>query len=111
MISPTTEREDPAIPQQQRTFRWQDLVEAQRRSGLDVTTFFRDRRIDRQRFYLWRQRFQKQTREAGAFLELVPSSRNEASGVRLRLEPVLSIEVDRGFDPGTLRQVVSALRA
>ena len=39
------------MTQQQRITYWQDLVEAQRRSGLDVTTFCRDRRIDRQRFY------------------------------------------------------------
>lgn len=99
------------MTQQQRSTYWQDLVEAQSQSGEDVTTFCRDRRINRQRFYLWRQRFQKPTGEAGVFLELVPSSGSEESGVRLRLHQGLSIELDRGFDPATLQQVLTALRA
>lgn len=99
------------MTQQQRTTYWQDLVEAQSHSGLDATTFCRDRRINRQRFYLWRQRFQKQPVAAGAFLELVPSSRSGESGVRLRLDQGLSIDLDRGFDPATLQQVLATLRA
>ena len=99
------------MTQKQRVAYWQDLVEAQSQSGLDVTTFCRDRRINRQRFYLWRQRFQKPTGEAGAFLELVPSSRSGESGVRLRLDQHLSIELDRGFDAVTLQQVLTTLRA
>lgn len=39
MILPITEREGPAMTQQQRIAYWQDLVEAQSQSGLDVTTF------------------------------------------------------------------------
>jgi hypothetical protein len=99
------------MTQQQRVAYWQDLVEAQNRSGLDVTTFCRHRRINRQRFYLWRQRFQNQTTSASTFLELVSASSISESGVRLRLDPGLAIELDRNFDPTTLRQVVSALRA
>jgi hypothetical protein len=99
------------MTQQQRSTYWQELVEAQSQSGLDVTTFCRDRRINRQRFYLWRQRFQKPGAEPEAFLELVPSSRSGESGVRLHLNQSLSIELDRGFDPATLQQVLTALRA
>jgi hypothetical protein len=97
------------MTQQQRITYWQDLVEAQSQSGQDVTTFCQGRRINRQRFYLWRQRFQKRTMEAGPFLELVPSSRDGESGVRLRLDQRLSVELDRGFDPATLREVLTTL--
>jgi hypothetical protein len=99
------------MTQEQRVAYWQDLVHAHRRSGLDVTSFCRDHQINRQRFYLWRQRVQTQAKEAGAFLELVPSSRSGESGIRLRLDPSLSIELDRGFDPATLKQVLAALQA
>jgi hypothetical protein len=97
----------------QRVTYWQDLVNEQSHSGLDVTSFCRDHQINRQRFYLWRQRFQTQVQipMTGAFLELVPSSRSVESGIRLRLDPSLSIELDRGFDPATLKQVLAALRA
>jgi hypothetical protein len=98
------------MTQQQRSTSWQELVEAQSQSGLDVTTFCRDRRINRQRFYLWRQRFQKQITEPEAFLELVPSSRSGESGVHLRLNQSLSIDLDRGFDPTTLQQALRALQ-
>jgi hypothetical protein len=98
------------MTQQQCSTYWQELVEAQSQSGLDVTTFCRDRRINRQRFYLWRQRFQKQNAESDAFLELVPSSRSGESGVHLRLNQNLSIELDRGFDPTTLQQALLALQ-
>ena len=98
------------MTQKQREAHWQDLVEAQSRSGVDVTTFCRDRRINRQRFYFWRQRFQKQAPVTDAFLELVPASRKGDSGVRLFLDQSLSIELDRGFDPVTLQQVVTILR-
>ena len=101
------------MTQKQRITYWQDLVKAHSRSGLDVTSFCRDHQINRQRFYLWRQRFQTQaqTPMTDAFLELVPSSRSGESGIRLRLDPSLSIELDRGFDPATLQQVLVALRA
>lgn len=98
------------MTQHQRTTYWQDLVEAQSQSGQDVTTFCRDRRINRQRFYLWRQRFQKPTTGTGAFLELFPAPKNAESGVHLHLDQGLSIELDRGFDPVTLQQVLATLR-
>lgn len=101
------------MTQKQRITYWQDLVQAHRRSGLDVTSFCRDQEINRQRFYLWRQRFQTQaqTPMTDAFLELVPSSRSGESGIRLRFDPSLSVELDRGFDPATLQQALAALRA
>jgi transposase-like protein len=101
------------MTKQQRTTYWQDLVNEHSRSGLSVTSFCQDHQINPQRFYLWRQRFQAQaqTPMTGAFLELVPSSRSGESGIRLRLDPGLSIELDRGFDPATLKQVLAALRA
>jgi hypothetical protein len=100
------------MTQEQRATYWQNLVNAHSRSSLSVTDFCRDHQIKRQRFYLWRQRFQSQSNPpvTGAFLELVPSSNKGESGIRLRIDQGLSIELDRGFDPSTLSQVISILK-
>jgi transposase-like protein len=92
---------------------WQKVVKEQVQSSLSVTDFCRDQQINPQRFYLWRQRFQSQSTSpgTGAFLELVPSSKNGESGIRLRIDQSLSIELDCGFDPATLRQVISVVKA
>jgi transposase-like protein len=91
---------------------WQKLVREQARSNLSVSDFCRDHQIDRQRFYLWRQRFNSQSSVSGtgAFLELVPSSKNKESGIRLKVDQGLSIELDYDFNPSTLRQVISLLK-
>ena len=80
---------------------WQKLVKEQAQSSLSVTDFCRDHQINPQRFYLWRQRFNSPSPASGtgAFLELVPSSKDSGSGIRLRVNQELSIELDRGFDP------------
>ncbi len=100
------------MTKEERITYWQKLVKEQAQSSLSVTDFCRDHQINRQRFYLWRQRFQSQSPASvtGAFLELVPSSKNGESGIRLRVDPGLSIELDCGFDPATLRQVISVVK-
>ena len=89
------------MTQEQRASYWQDLINRHSRSSLSVTDFCRDHQINRQRFYRWRQRFQSQSTGpvTGAFLELVPTSKNGESGIRLRIEQGLSVELDCGFDP------------
>lgn len=91
---------------------WQKLVKEQAQSSLSVTDFCRDHQINPQRFYLWRQRFNSQSpaSRTGAFLELVSSSKDGGSGIRLRMDQGVSIELDCHFDPATLRQVISILR-
>ena len=97
----------------ERVSNWQKLVKEQAQSNLRVGDFCRDHQINPQRFYLWRQRFNSQSPASGtgAFLELVPSSKNKKeSGIRLKVDHGLSIELDCGFDPSTLRQVISLLK-
>lgn len=100
------------MTQEQRATYWQNLINAHSRSSLSVTEFCRDHQINRQRFYIWRQRFKSQPHApvTGAFLELVASSKNGESGIRLRMDQDMAIELDNGFDPATLRQVISVLR-
>ena len=91
---------------------WKKLVKEHGQSQLSVTDFCRNHRINPQRFYVWRKRFQSQptTPNPGAFLELVPTSKKTESGIRLRMESGMSIELDCQFDSVTLRQVISILR-
>lgn len=100
------------MTQEQRITYWQKLIKAHHQSNQTVTDFCQDRQINRQRFYLWRQRFQSQPQApvSGGFLELVPSPKNRESGLRLRIDPDLAIELDCGFDPSTLGQVISLLK-
>lgn len=97
---------------EERKTHWKKLVKEHGQSQLSVTDFCRNQRINPQRFYLWRKRFQSQptVSNTSAFLELVPTSKNTGSGIRLRMESGVSIELDCHFDPATLRQVISILR-
>jgi putative transposase len=96
----------------ERVSNWQKLIKEQAQSNLSVGEFCQDHQINCQRFYLWRQRFNSQSPASGtgAFLELVPSSKNKESGIRLQVDHGLSIELDCSFDPSTLRQVISLLK-
>lgn len=100
------------MTKEERVADWQRLVKEHARSSLSVTDFCRDHQINCQRFYLWRQRFKSQSTASvtGAFLELVPSSKKGESGIRLRVDQRISIELDCGFDPSTLRQVISVVK-
>ena len=100
------------MTKEERATYWHKLVKEHALSSLSVTDFCQDRRINRQRFYLWRQRFNSPSTApgTGAFLELVSSSKNGESGIRLRVDQGLSIELDCGFDPATLRQIISVVK-
>jgi transposase-like protein len=100
------------MTKEERVAYWHKLVKEHAQSSLSVTDFCRDHQINSQRFYLWRQRFNLQSTApiTGAFLELVPSSKNGESGIRLQVDQGISIELDCGFDSSTLRQVISVVK-
>jgi len=96
---------------EQRTF-WRRILAKQAESNLSATAFCRRHRLNLRQFCRWRRRLQSEQTEqtiAPGFLELVPYSPRGHSGIRIRLGPELSIEVDRDFDPSTLRAVVNSL--
>jgi transposase-like protein len=100
------------MTKEERTTYWQKLIQAQAESGLSAAAFCKDHQINPQRFYFWRRRFKNESdaSEGGAFFELVPSSKIQTSGVHIRLDERLSIELERYFDPYTLRNAINALR-
>jgi transposase-like protein len=96
---------------QERSTSWRRVVAEQAESTLSAAAFCRERKISLLQFYQWRRRFRNQQSEGRStgFVELLPCSQDQQSGIRLRLGEELAIEVDRGFDPLTLRAVLDAI--
>jgi len=91
---------------------WRRLVAQQAASTLSASAFCREEQISLNQFYRWRSRLRRekgQQESSVGFLELVVSPRQSESGVRLRFGDSLWIEVERGFDPVTLRAVIEAI--
>jgi transposase-like protein len=90
---------------------WRRLVAKQGESGLKAADFCREHKINLQQFYRWRRRFRNEESKSvsDGFVELVPCLTEPDSGVRIRLGDTLSIEVERGFDPVTLRAVIETI--
>jgi hypothetical protein len=99
------------MTKEERVTRWQGLVQAQGRSGMSAVAFCKENQINLHGFYAWRRRFKKISgpKATGAFVELFPSSDIRETGIRIRLDGRLSIELDRDFDPHTLRNAIDAL--
>ena len=94
----------------ERRAHWRAIIENQATSGMSITAYCRDAQIKPSYFYTWRRRLKKQQPCSGGFLELIPGRLTEAaSGVRIHLGAKLVIEMERGFDPLTLRAVVETL--
>jgi hypothetical protein len=96
---------------------WEQTVAEQAASGLSAAAFCRDRSVAPALFYQWRRRLRGDTAEASAaaaagFVEMVAGSGpgSRGSGVALRLGEGLTVALERGFDEGTLRRVMAALR-
>jgi hypothetical protein len=90
---------------------WKQIVDEQAQSGLSAPSFCREHNLKVSQFYGWRRRFKNPPpmRSTEGFMELIPSSKDSASGIRIRLSRDLSIEVERGFDPITLQAVIHTL--
>jgi len=99
------------MPRESRRVYWRRLVTKQAESGLKPATFCREHQINLNLFYRWRRRFRNEQPQgvSAGFVELVPCVTEPASGLRIRLGETVSIEVDRGFDPVTLRAVIEAI--
>ena len=97
--------------EERRTY-WETLVDEQIQSGLSASEFCIQRDLKLAQFYRWRRRFTQPppVGSSDGFIQLIPSLKNSKSGIRIRLVNDISIEVERDFDPVTLRAVIHALR-
>jgi hypothetical protein len=88
---------------------WRALIEKHAESGLSAVAFCKEQNINPQRFYYWRKHLNRDSLHT-EFIRLVPTSaKATCSGVRILLDHGVHVEVDRGFDPLTLREIVDAL--
>jgi hypothetical protein len=87
---------------------WRALVEKHAESGMSAAAFCKEQRIKLQQFHSWRRRFRQDT-STGEFIRLVPTSKTSGSGIRIHLNHGIAVEVDKGFDPVTLRETIDAL--
>ena len=90
---------------------WRTIIEKQAVSGKSAAAFCRDHKIIIHQFYWWRGRFRKEKSQGkgSGFVQLVPVSKSQHSGVRIHLKNGMTIEVEQGFDPPTLRSVIDAI--
>jgi hypothetical protein len=94
----------------ERRTHWRTIIENQAASGMSIAAYCRDAQIRPSYFYTWRRRLREQQPCTGGFLELIPGRlTGAASGIRIYLGARLAIEVERGFDPFTLRAAVETL--
>ena len=94
----------------ERRAHWRAIIENQTTSGMSIAAYCRDAQIKPSYFYTWRRRLREQQPCSGGFLEVIPGRLTDAaSGIRIRMGAKLAIEVERGFDPFTLRAVVETL--
>ncbi len=95
----------------ERRAHWQAIVNGQAASGISAAAYCRESRINLHLFYSWRRRFKEAPcTDAGGFIELRSSSfLGNDTGICIRLDAGLCIEVARGFDPATLCAVIDTL--
>jgi len=99
------------MTREERRSYWQHIVEEQALSGLEASVYCRKHKIKIPQFYRWRSKFQDVPHEepTAAFIQLIPGESSQDSGIRVKIFNELIIEVDRGFDPLTLRTAVETL--
>ena len=99
------------MTREERRSHWHHIVEEQALSGLDASVFCRKHKIKIPQFYRWRRKFQdiKHEESTTAFIQLIPEESNPESGIRVRIFENVFIEIDKSFDPVTLRAAVEAL--
>jgi hypothetical protein len=102
------------MSREERTAYWRGLVDQQAKSGKTAACFCRAHHLKVEQFYRWRRRFRRQRQDndkTEGFLQLIPASKqlSQHSGIRLHFSPALYIELERGFDPDTLRTAIDVL--
>lgn len=97
--------------------RWQQRIEAWKASGQSQRAFCVEQGLGLATFARWRGIFKLNERDGDSTPQATPVfvpvtvRDSERSGIRVVLEDGLHIEVNTGFDPRLLHQVVQVLRA
>ena len=103
------------MTKEERHSHWQEIIDRQRTSGMTIAAYCRDIQIKSSYFYTIRRRLKERESAAGGFLELRPgkmsASTATSSGIHIRIAGNLYLDVERGFDPFTLRLVIETLNS
>lgn len=98
------------MPRKERESYWRNLIEQQSASSLSIAAFCRKNNINQWGFYRWRRRLDGQDHRAFVRLKVPAPIVNPSNGrLRIRVNDTLSIEIEQGFDPSTLRAVLDVL--
>ena len=98
--------------------KWQQIIQAQRSSGLTIAGYCRRHSLAASALYVWKQRLAVET-PVPAFVQVQttaesnPAARDDAAGQAAVIEVCLSggrrLRVGRGFDHALLAEVVGVL--
>lgn len=97
------------MTRKERRENWQRLINEQCESGLSGAAFCRQHGIAPSTFTYWKRRLHTNTPIEGFVEILSDSASRTSSGIRIRLDERVSIEVDQGFDLHTFCAVFDAL--
>jgi hypothetical protein len=93
---------------------WKKQIQEWQESGLPQVEYCRKHNLIPHRFTYWKQKLVKKATEAPISLVQVNMNAHfntrPASPLRLVFSNHFLVEIDRGFDPVTLRQLVHTLR-
>jgi transposase-like protein len=89
---------------------WREAVAAQRKAGLSVSEFCRERGLSQASFYAWRRRLTRQ--EAGSPPpKFVPVTVVSESMIEVMLAKGMVVRVPPGSEPVAVARLVAALEA
>ena len=93
--------------------KWRKLISEQARSGLDVTTFCRERALCRPYFFVWKKRLRENTAARFVEVQVAESPANVVgdSRIEVRLQNGRSLMVGREFDPEHVRGLLAVVEA
>ncbi len=90
---------------------WKKHVEAWRASGLPQARYCRRHNLKVHRLVYWRKKFTRKTKEAVSFVQIKLADDFQplrAAAIKVAVGS-FRIEVERGFDPDTLKQLIDTL--
>lgn len=99
------------MTKEERINHWRSIITEHASSGMSAAAFCRQHDLNIPQFRWWHRRFKQEKSQGSGFLQLVPFSKSQHSGIRIRLHNDISIEVERGFDPQTLRDVIATIHS
>jgi len=92
---------------------WQRHIEDCRKSGMTQKEYCLQNDLKEHRLWYWKKRLMKKDPQPVSLVQLFPTEsrpmKSNGSSIRLTIADRFRIDVERGFDPITLQQLIYAL--